>query len=286
MKVKSIKKRLIVTFVLIILLPMSITAVVSNSILSSTLKKAYVSSIEKSVVGVNSVIDEIYNGYEATLAQLTENSVAKSALDSQKAETVKKELNGLIKSNAKILNGYIATENGSMYIYPDTKLPEGYDPRVKSWYKSSLSNNNKVLWQDAYKDIATGKVVVTATKAILDNSGQPIGVSGIDIDVTNIAQLFNDTKIEETGEIMLLDRTGIAIATKNKDLIGKNLNPDRVNTNADTQNEKIENGFNDPKEVSWMEDLMSGKSQFTQTKFDGKNSFIYYTNNTNPVGSL
>lgn len=83
-----------------------------------------------------------------------------------------------------------------MYLFPETTLPEGYNPTVKSWYKNTISDD-KVLWQDAYKDIATGKMVVTATKKILDDSGKPIGVAGIDVDITNIAELFSNTKIEK-----------------------------------------------------------------------------------------
>jgi methyl-accepting chemotaxis protein len=278
MKFKTIKKKLIATFILIILVPMCTTGIISNVILYKSLKDSYISSIEKSVTGVNNVIDETYNGYEVALAQLTENSIAKAALSNANASLVKKELNGIIKSNPKILNAYISTENKSMNIFPETSLPEGYDPTVKSWYKDTISNN-KVLWQDAYKDIATGKMVVTATKTILDDSGKPIGVAGIDIDITNIAQLFSNTKIEKTGEIVLVDKTGVVLATKNKDLLEKNINPDRVNTNADTKDEKIENAFKNKTEVSWMKPIMTGKTNSTQAKFIGTNKFIYSISN-------
>ncbi|MBK1809752.1 methyl-accepting chemotaxis protein [Clostridium sp. YIM B02505] len=278
MRFKTIKKKLILTFILIILVPMCTTGIISNVILYNNLKASYVSSIEKSVTGVNNVIDESYNGYEAALSQITEDSVVKSALSNPGGALVKKELLGVINSNPKILNVYVATEDKGMYIFPETKLPEGYDPTGKSWYKDTMSND-MILWQDAYKDVATGKIVVTATKKVLDESGKAVGVAGIDIDITNIAELFNNTNIEKTGEILLLDRTGIVLATKNKDLLGKNLNPDRVNTNADTKDQKIENAFSDKAEMSWMKPLLAGKSDFVQVKFEGANKFIYYISN-------
>jgi methyl-accepting chemotaxis protein len=278
MKFKTIHKKLVTTFLLIIIVPMCTIAIVSNAILYNSLKDSYISSMEKSVIGINNVIDENYNAYEVALAQLTENSVAKAALSNPNGVLVEKELNGIIKSNPKILNAYVATNNKNMYIFPKTSLPEGYNPTVKSWYKDTISNN-KVLWQDAYKDIATGKMVVTATKSILDDSGKPIGVAGIDIDITNIAQLFSNTKIEKTGEIILVDKTGIVLATKNKDLLEKNLNPDRVNTNADTKDQKIENAFKDKTEVSWMKPIMDSKTNSNQTKFLGTSKFIYSLSN-------
>ncbi|MGK0468582.1 methyl-accepting chemotaxis protein [Clostridium sp.] len=278
MKIKTIHKKLVTTFLLIIIVPMCTTAIISNVILYNSLKESYISSLEKSVKGVSNVIDENYNAYEVALAQLTENSIAKDALSNPKGDLVEKELSGIIKSNPKILNVYVATKNKSMHISPKTSLPEGYDPTVRSWYKDTIANN-EVLWQDAYKDIATGKMVVTATKTILDDSGKPIGVAGIDIDITNIAQLFNDTKIEKTGEIVLLDRTGVVLATKNKDLLEKNLNPDRVNTNPDTKDEKIDNAFDNKSEVSWMKPIMDEKDYSIQTKFLGTNKFIYSLSN-------
>lgn len=280
MKFKTIHKKLITTFLLIIVVPMCATGIVSNVILYNNLKSSYISSMEKSVAGVNNVINENYNGYEVALSQLAENSIAKAALSNPNGALVKKELNGIIKSNPNILSVYVATNNKSMHIFPEPvePLPKGYDPTGKSWYKDTISNT-KVLWQDAYKDIVTGKMVVTATKTILDDSGKPIGVAGIDIDIANIAQLFSNTKIEKTGEIVLVDRTGIVLGTKNKNLLEKNLNPDRVNTNADTKDEKIKNAFENKTEVSWMKPIMNEKTNSTQTKFLGTSKFVYSLNN-------
>ncbi|MGV8981579.1 methyl-accepting chemotaxis protein [Clostridium sp.] len=280
MKFKTIHKKLITTFLLIIVVPMCTTAIVSNVILYNNLKGSYISSMEKSVTGINNVIDENYKGYEVSLAQLAENSIAKAALSNPNGALIKKELSGIIKSNPNILSVYVATNNKSMHIFPEPvePLPKGYNPTGKSWYKDTISNN-KVLWQDAYKDIVTGKMVVTATKTILDDSGKPIGVAGIDIDITNIAQLFSNTKIEKTGEIVLVDRTGIVLATKNKDLLEKNLNPDRVNTNADTKDQKISNAFENKTEVSWMKPIMNEKTNSTQIKFLGTSKFVYSLSN-------
>jgi methyl-accepting chemotaxis protein len=257
---------------------MCTTGIISNVIMYNNLKTSYTNSIEKSLTGVNNVIDETYTGYEATLSQITENSIAKLSLSNPNGVIVKKELNGIIKSNPRILNAYIATEDKSMYIFPETELPKGYDPTAKSWYKDTISKDD-ILWQDAYKDIATGKMVVTATKKIFDGSGKAIGVAGVDIDITNIAELFNNTQIEKTGEILLMDKTGVVIATKNKNLLEKNLNPDRVNTNEDTKDQKMENAFKNKSEVSWMKDVMAGNNKLEQTKFLGSDKFIYSMTN-------
>lgn len=216
----SIKKKLIFIFSLIILVPMLTTGFVSNLILYKTLKTSYIDQLTNTVTGISSIIDENYNGYEATLAQLSENSVSKSSnLISE--DVVKKELEGFSKANERILNVYIATQKKDMYIYPNTELPEGYDPTGKSWFKDSLSNNGAIIWQDAYTDVATGNTVVTATKELKDESGSQVGVAGIDIDISNLSNLFSNTSIEKTGEIILIDKSGIVLASKREDLLGK-----------------------------------------------------------------
>lgn len=278
MKFRTLKKKLIMIFILIILIPTCTAAIISNIMLYRTLKTSYADSINRSLEGVNNVINQTYSGYEAELSQLTENSICKTALANPSADILEKELTGIVKSNSKILNVYIATENKEMFIYPETTLPEGYDPTIKSWYKGSITND-KVLWQDAYKDIVTDKTVVTATKQILDDSGKPIGVAGIDIDIEDIAQIFSNTKFGQTGELLLMDKTGIVLASKDVNLSGKNLNADRVSTNTDTPDEIIEDAFTDRSEVEWVKSVLENNTKFLEAKFNEENKFIYTLSN-------
>lgn len=274
----SIKKKLVFIFSLIILIPMLTTGFVSNMILYKTLSNSYTEQLNTTVGNISSIIDENYSGYEAILSQLTENSIAKSSAVID-AATVKKELNGFINANNQILNVYIATKNKNMYIYPETELPEGYDPTGKSWYKESLTNNGAILWQDAYTDVATGNTVVTATKEIKDEASNQIGVAGIDIDISNLSSLFSDTNIEKTGEVILLDKTGMILASKREDLLGKNLNPNRIDTDEDTKDQIVENAFTNPDEVAWVGKLIDKETSSFEANVFGTDKFIYSLRN-------
>ena len=274
----SIKKKLVFIFSLIILIPMLTTGFVSNMILYKTLSNSYTEQLNTTVGNISSIIDENYSGYEAILSQLTENSIAKSSAVID-AATVKKELNGFINANNQILNVYIATKNKDMYIYPETELPEGYDPTGKSWYKESLTNNGAILWQDAYTDVATGNTVVTATKEIKDEASNQIGVAGIDIDISNLSSLFSDTNIEKTGEVILLDKTGMILASKREDLLGKNLNPNRIDTDEDTKDQVVENAFTNPDEAAWVGKLIDKETSSFEANVFGTDKFIYSLRN-------
>ena len=274
----SIKKKLVFIFSLIILIPMLTTGFVSNMILYKTLSNSYTEQLNTTVGNISSIIDENYSGYEAILSQLTENSIAKSSAVID-ADTVKKELNGFINANNQILNVYIATKNKNMYIYPETELPEGYDPTGKSWYKESLTNSGAILWQDAYTDVATGNTVVTATKEIKDEASNQIGVAGIDIDISNLSSLFSDTNIEKTGEVILLDKTGMILASKREDLLGKNLNPNRIDTDEDTKDQVVENAFTNPEEAAWVGKLIDKETSSFEANVFGTDKFIYSLRN-------
>ncbi|CBH20162.1 Membrane associated methyl-accepting chemotaxis protein (With HAMP domain) [Acetoanaerobium sticklandii] len=274
----SIKKKLVFIFSLIILIPMLTTGFVSNMILYKTLSNSYTEQLNTTVGNISSIIDENYSGYEAILSQLTENSIAKSSAVIE-ADIVKKELNGFINANNEILNVYIATKNKNMYIYPETELPEGYDPTGKSWYKESLTNSGAILWQDAYTDVATGNTVVTATKEIKDEASNQIGVAGIDIDISNLSSLFSDTNIEKTGEVILLDKTGMILASKREDLLGKNLNPNRIDTDEDTKDQVVENAFTNPEEADWVGELIDKETSSFEANVFGTDKFIYSLRN-------
>ena len=45
---------------------------------------------------------------------------------------------------------------GSFTIRPDTKMPDGFDPRVRPWYKGAESSSTSTL-TEPYIDAATGQ---------------------------------------------------------------------------------------------------------------------------------
>lgn len=279
MKLRTIRGKLIFIILILGIFPMILLGGISVKMLSTISEREYLENLENTTESSDRLINAIYNGYEDSLSQITANSILKTAINSEDKEHIYKELEGIINSNNKILNAYIATEKGDMLIFPTVDLPEGYNPRVKSWYKTTKSQNKETLWQDAYEDIATGKTVVTATKSIYDNNGNFVGVAGIDIDISNIADIFKTTKIGKKGDIYLLDRTGIIIASKNPDVLGKNLNPNRVKSNEDIKEEEIENLYTNKEEVNWMKEVMDGKKDLHRGKILNTDKYIYYMTN-------
>lgn len=137
-------------------------------------------------------------------------------------ELVNSEFASFQTANVNLLNSYLATKDKEMILYPETKLPDGYDPTVKDWYIKAVKADGKIVWQDPYKDIATGKTVITALKVVKKN-GEPVGVVGIDIAVDQLFHFITDIKIGKSGYAVLVDRTGTILIHPQKKMLGKNI---------------------------------------------------------------
>lgn len=125
-------------------------------------------------------------------------------------------------SNQNLLNSYIATNQKDMILYPKSALPAGYDPTTRDWYLQAVKEDGNIVWKDPYKDIATGKTVITALKAIKVEQ-KVEGVAGIDISIDQFLQFINGIKIGKTGYAEIVDNSGKILANPNKSMISKSL---------------------------------------------------------------
>ncbi|WP_202710207.1 methyl-accepting chemotaxis protein [Sporosalibacterium faouarense] len=279
-KFKSIRSKLMSGFMLVGILPVLIIGIITMTMFANSSKESHLNNLQNTVDNTSKIINEIYTGYELALFQAAENSTIKSALDNEDSQAIYNELSGIILSNDAIINVYIATEKGQIYIYMgEESITDDYDPRAKSWYKDTKEAGNQIIWQDAYEDDTSGKTIVTATKPVYTSGGSFVGVIGIDIEVSKVGEIFENIQIGQTGDIYLLDRTGVILAAKEVNSIGKNLNPNRVSTNEDINEENIESFFRDEDSVEWMNDIMADNSDLQEGKLLGKDKYIYNVTN-------
>jgi len=102
-----------------------------------------------------------------------------------------------------------------------SELPDGYDPRVRPWYKQAKATN-KVGATDAYLDAFTKKYIITIMAPITSEDGEFSGVYAIDLPLDDLVKVINDTKFDG-GYGMLLDGNNNIIAHPSKKVLGKSL---------------------------------------------------------------
>jgi len=112
---------------------------------------------------------------------------------------------------------FIGNEEGFFYRFPERYVAEDYDPRERSWYINSFENRNQINWTEPYIDHGTGEFTITASKYVEENM-----VIGVDILLSEITNLVNETKIGKDGGITLVNNSGIILASNDSKLLGKN----------------------------------------------------------------
>ncbi|SQH35404.1 methyl-accepting chemotaxis protein [Pseudomonas mucidolens] len=116
---------------------------------------------------------------------------------------------------------YLGDSNGGFTIRPDTKMPEGFDPRARPWYKGALSSNGSTL-TEPYIDAATGQLIISvATPSI--KAGQSVGVVGGDLSLQTLVDNIGALDFDGMGYAFLVSADGKVLVHPNKDLVMKSL---------------------------------------------------------------
>ena len=103
---------------------------------------------------------------------------------------------------------YIAKNNGTFYLFPKRFVAKDYDPRERPWYSIALNEKGRVNWTEPYVDHGTGEFTITASKYVGDNM-----VVGVDILLSDMAELVSGSKIGESGFVTILNKSGRVLAS-------------------------------------------------------------------------
>ncbi|WP_036225551.1 methyl-accepting chemotaxis protein [Mesoaciditoga lauensis] len=117
---------------------------------------------------------------------------------------------------------YIGTKNGNFFIYPKQNLPQGYDPRVRPWYKSAMNSDGPIV-TEPYKDASTGKWVMTAADKVVDKNGNVIGVIGGDVFLDALNGMLKSAQLTPHSYLAILSADGKVLVDPHPELIGLNL---------------------------------------------------------------
>ncbi|MGE4273406.1 MAG: methyl-accepting chemotaxis protein [Desulfitobacterium sp.] len=165
-------------------------------------------------------------------------------------------LDDFAKTHPDLLSSYLGTNEGVTILSPQTELPEGYDPRQRTWYKLAMENKGKVVLTPPYIDAFTGKMVVTAAKATTDNTG----VFGIDIDLFTLGEVSKNVVIGQAGYPIITDQAGLIIYHPTDELgsQGQGTNYDYMVQEESGQHEYLENNTGKSKHMVFATNKLTG----------------------------
>ncbi|QCX32752.1 methyl-accepting chemotaxis protein [Caloramator sp. E03] len=219
---KVLRKQIISLLLLLSLIPLLIVTSLNYYISLKAVKNQYIETIDQSIKRGLDVIESSYKNKSELISLLSQDPNANGILSNSDCEKwLMLTLNSYIENYKDISSIYMGVNNGKMIIAPKQALPEGYDPRKRSWYIDASSSNSFVI-TDPYEDaIQKGIFMVTYAKAIKDSSNNLIGVVGLDIKLSTLSELVQSIKIGNSGFVTITDKNGTIIADKKKELLNK-----------------------------------------------------------------
>jgi methyl-accepting chemotaxis protein len=116
---------------------------------------------------------------------------------------------------------YLGTASGNMLMFPDSELPEGYDPRKRPWYQDAAKAGKSTL-TEPYVDAFTGDLIVTAATPVLVD-GNLQGVVGGDIHIGALEDIVRSMDLGGIGYAFLVNDKGTVLIHPEKKFALKKL---------------------------------------------------------------
>ena len=112
---------------------------------------------------------------------------------------------------------YLGTAQGAFTMRPDEKMPDGYDPRARPWYKDAQAAGGTTL-TEPYIDAATNVPIMTIATPV-----PAVGVVGGDLNLQTLVNIINALDFDGMGYAFLVSSDGKILVHPDKNLVMKNL---------------------------------------------------------------
>ncbi|QJC81403.1 methyl-accepting chemotaxis protein [Pseudomonas umsongensis] len=116
---------------------------------------------------------------------------------------------------------YLGDASGHFTIRPDAKMPDGFDPRVRPWYKGAQNSSTPTL-TEPYVDAATGQTIISLATAST-KAGQGVGVVGGDLSLQTLIDTLSARDFDGMGYAFLVSADGKILVHPDKALVMKSL---------------------------------------------------------------
>ncbi|AQS08260.1 methyl-accepting chemotaxis protein McpC [Clostridium saccharobutylicum] len=221
MKFNNIRSKLIISLVGICIIPLIILGYGSYLQSKSILSQKLAVTSQQTLSEVNNGIDNYFYGFENMVTMLATNYDVVNSDNSINASFIPGVLQNAKEIDNDIFSAYFGTADGGFQIYPNNKMPDGFDPRERTWYKQALDNKGKVIITLPFKDAQTGKNVVSVARTV-ERDGKVIGVCAMNVSLETLTEKISSKKIGDSGYAFVSDLEGNIIAHPQKELLGTN----------------------------------------------------------------
>lgn len=220
-KINNIRSKLIISLLGICMIPLIILGCGSYLQSKSILNKKLSVTSKQTLTEVNSGIDNYFYGFGNMVTMLATNYNVVNSDSSINVSFIPGVLQNAKEIDKDIFSAYFGMTDGEFLIYPNNKMPDGFDPRERPWYKQALQHKGQVVITLPFKDAQTGKSVVSVAKTV-ERDGKVVGVCAMNVSLDTLTEKISLKKIGDSGDVFISDAEGNIIADPQKDLIGTN----------------------------------------------------------------
>ncbi|WP_346890128.1 sensor histidine kinase [Clostridium sp. UBA1056] len=225
---KSFKNKLLVTFILLVFIPIGFIYIIYNNVMKSIITTKYSESAKQSVYEAGNNIDFIID----SIADLSDMVVTnRDFIENLKDSSLEshEELNNILR-NFSTTNEQVDSMSliakGKIYDVGTIKtyVEEGRDIR------NINKTHGELVWIDTIPvkvKILSGEITknyFSLGRKVIDlNSLMDMGTIFIDVDETILEDSYKNLITEESSELFICNSKGQIISHSNKEIIGKNI---------------------------------------------------------------
>jgi methyl-accepting chemotaxis protein len=216
----KLRMKLSLTFIITILLALlalgGLSFLKTQSIFSEEIQEVTESLVDE----MSGNISKDMETYRHALSVMRINESLQKAYYERDTRMLMHELTNYREEFDKVTSVYAGYKNKEFYVYPDTELPDGFDPTSRPWYQEAAESGD-IIWTDPYINTADQSITTSVAVPIYGRDDTLIGVLAADINVGSLAQEMNAIQVLESGYPYILDRQGNILTHKDSALVGQ-----------------------------------------------------------------
>nr|WP_320011065.1 methyl-accepting chemotaxis protein [uncultured Desulfobulbus sp.] len=230
MRIKSIRIKLLIGGVLIILVPMVLTMFISNNKATAVLTQNSKEYAQSMAIKLAEEVTLILNGAEHAVSILTNDSQLVDLMEQINQLGIKNST----KNIATLQNKVVKVSTAFKQTYPDLYIANAQGNIVAAMfgekttfgainisdrgYFKQIKQENKVVLSDPIRSKADGTIVVVAAGPIHSSNGNFLGILGVTMRAEAITSIVTREQSGKTGYAFMTNSQGIIIAHPKKEL--------------------------------------------------------------------
>lgn len=191
----SISKKLVFSFLFILLCPIIVLAFSSYHTASTSLNDQIMQSAKENVEQLDKNITKVVK-VKTDSADFFSKWITEKKLKQKGTTDIQGRFEQFMSMNDDTEGIFVASSDGKVFSrYPNQKMPADYVATERDWYKDGWAKNGELSVSAPYPTASTGTLVITISKKLEDGSG----VIAMNLDIANLVKESNSINIGKQG---------------------------------------------------------------------------------------